>query len=51
LADAIGRLAEAANHHPDIDLRYGGVTVGVKTLEIAGPSEQDLEPDRSAPAA
>ena len=22
LVDAIGRLADAANHHPDVDLRY-----------------------------
>ena len=27
LVGAIADLAEAANHHPDIDLRYGGVTV------------------------
>ena len=27
LVDAIGRLAAAANRQPDVDLRYGGVTV------------------------
>ena len=27
LVDAIGRLADAANHHPDVDLRPDGVTV------------------------
>jgi 4a-hydroxytetrahydrobiopterin dehydratase len=27
LVDAIGTLAEAANHHPDVDLRSDGVTV------------------------
>jgi 4a-hydroxytetrahydrobiopterin dehydratase len=27
LVDAIGRLADAANHHPDVDLRSDGVTV------------------------
>lgn len=26
LVDAIGRLANAANHHPDVDLRTEGVT-------------------------
>ena len=36
LVDAIGELAEAANHHPDIDLRYGGVTVRLKTHSEGG---------------
>jgi 4a-hydroxytetrahydrobiopterin dehydratase len=27
VVDAIGTLAEVANHHPDVDLRYRGVTV------------------------
>jgi 4a-hydroxytetrahydrobiopterin dehydratase len=26
LVDAIGRLAEAVDHHPDVDLRSDGVT-------------------------
>jgi 4a-hydroxytetrahydrobiopterin dehydratase len=39
--DAIGRLADAANHHPDIDLRYTGVTVLLTTHEIHDLSERD----------
>ena len=29
--DAIGRLADAADHHPDVDLRSDGVTVSLRT--------------------
>lgn len=42
LVNAIGRLADAANHHPDIDLRYPGVMVRLFTHEIMDLSEQDL---------
>src|SRR3990172_9279416 len=31
LMDAIGRLADAANHHPDVDLRSDGVVVRLTT--------------------
>jgi 4a-hydroxytetrahydrobiopterin dehydratase len=41
LVDAIGRLADAANHHPDVDLRPDGVTVRLGT-HTAGRSERDL---------
>ena len=30
LVDAIGGLAEVANHHPDVDLRPDGVTVRLR---------------------
>jgi Pterin-4a-carbinolamine dehydratase len=43
LVDVIGRLADAANHHPDIDLRYGGVTVRLITHEVDGLSERDAD--------
>jgi 4a-hydroxytetrahydrobiopterin dehydratase len=43
LVDAIGRLADAANHHPDVDLRYGGVTVRLTTHDVGGLSERDLD--------
>jgi 4a-hydroxytetrahydrobiopterin dehydratase len=42
LVDAIGTLADAANHHPDVDLRYGGVTVRLWTHEVQGLSERDI---------
>src|SRR3954471_21581354 len=42
LVDAIGRLADAANHHPDVDLRYKGVTVRLSSHDIGGLSERDV---------
>lgn len=42
LVDAIGELAEAANHHPDVDLRYAGVTVRLITHDIDGLSGRDV---------
>ena len=42
LVDAIGMLADAANHHPDIDLRYRGVTVRLKTHSEGGLTERDV---------
>jgi 4a-hydroxytetrahydrobiopterin dehydratase len=39
--DAIGILADSANHHPDIDLRYASVSVRLTTHEIHGLSERD----------
>ena len=34
LVDRIGELADAANHHPDVDLRYPGVIVRLLTHEV-----------------
>jgi 4a-hydroxytetrahydrobiopterin dehydratase len=51
LVDAIGKLADAANHHPDVDLRYEGVTVRLKTHDIDGLSERDVELARQISAA
>jgi 4a-hydroxytetrahydrobiopterin dehydratase len=42
LVDAIGTLADAANHHPDVDLRYHGVTVRLKTHSEGGLTERDV---------
>ena len=42
LIEAIGRLADAANHHPDVDLRYPGVTVRLRTHEVDGLSDRDI---------
>ncbi|WP_183094706.1 4a-hydroxytetrahydrobiopterin dehydratase [Nocardioides stalactiti] len=38
----IGALADAANHHPDVDLSYPRVSVRVSTHEIGGLSERDV---------
>ena len=42
LVDAIGKLADAANHHPDVDLRYHGVTVRMRTHDEGGLTERDV---------
>jgi 4a-hydroxytetrahydrobiopterin dehydratase len=43
LVDAIGKLADAANYHPDVDLRPDGVTVRLRITDADGLSERDLE--------
>jgi 4a-hydroxytetrahydrobiopterin dehydratase len=42
LVDVIGRLADAANHHPDVDLRYPRVTVRLFTHDVDGISDLDV---------
>jgi len=51
LVDAIGGLADAANHHPNVDLRYEGVTVRLWTHEIGWLSQRDVELARQISAA
>jgi 4a-hydroxytetrahydrobiopterin dehydratase len=43
LVNEIGRLSDAANHHPDVDLRYSVVTVRLKTHEIDALTDRDVE--------
>jgi 4a-hydroxytetrahydrobiopterin dehydratase len=45
LVDAISELAGLDDHHPDVDLRYGGVTVRLITItgDYYGLSERDVE--------
>ncbi len=38
----VGAMAEAANHHPDIDIRYRVVKLALSTHEVGGISEKDL---------
>jgi 4a-hydroxytetrahydrobiopterin dehydratase len=42
LVDAIGELADAADHHPDVDLRYGTVTVRLTSHDVGGLSRRDV---------
>lgn len=51
LVDAIGDLAESADHHPDIDLRSGTVTVRLSSHDIGGLSARDLRLARHISAA
>jgi 4a-hydroxytetrahydrobiopterin dehydratase len=39
----VGRLAEAANHHPDIDIRYNRVTLALMTHDSNGITRLDLD--------
>jgi len=39
----IAKLAEAANHHPDIDIRYTKVTCTLSTHDAGGITVKDLE--------
>jgi 4a-hydroxytetrahydrobiopterin dehydratase len=54
LVDAIGRLADAADHYPDVDLRADGVTVRLTTTtrdHFFWLSERDVELARQISAA
>lgn len=43
LVNAIGARAEAANHHPDLDLRYDHVDVRLTSHDEGGVTERDVE--------
>ncbi len=42
LVTRIGFLAEAADHHPDLDVRWRTVTVALSTHECGGLSTRDF---------
>lgn len=42
LAAAIAELADAANHHPDLDVRYGGVTVRLISHDVHALTDRDV---------
>lgn len=39
----VGELAEARDHHPDIDIRWNTVTLRLSTHSEGGITERDLE--------
>jgi 4a-hydroxytetrahydrobiopterin dehydratase len=39
----VGELAEAKNHHPDIDIRYNRVTLALSTHDAGGVTPKDFE--------
>jgi len=39
----VGGLAEAAGHHPDIDIRYNTVTLALTTHDAGGLSTKDFD--------
>jgi 4a-hydroxytetrahydrobiopterin dehydratase len=38
----VGQLAEIANHHPDVDIRWDTVTLRLSTHSAGGLTENDL---------
>jgi 4a-hydroxytetrahydrobiopterin dehydratase len=51
LVNRIGALAEAANHHPDIDLRYPHVRVTLVSHDAGGVTSRDVDLARQISAA
>ncbi len=43
LVDRVAELAESANHHPDIDIRYKRVTFALVTHDSGGITQADLD--------
>jgi len=39
----VGAAAEAANHHPDIDIRWNTVTLALTTHDSGGITRRDVE--------
>jgi 4a-hydroxytetrahydrobiopterin dehydratase len=42
----VGRLAEEANHHPDIDIRWKNVTLRLTTHSDNGLTQKDVDLSR-----
>ena len=38
----VGELAEQANHHPDVDIRWRTVVLRLTTHSVGGLTERDL---------
>ena len=43
LVNAIAFVAEAANHHPDLEVHWGSVAVRLQTHSAGGVTDKDLE--------
>lgn len=39
----VGRLAERAGHHPDLDIRWNTVTLRLSTHSLGGITDADLD--------
>jgi 4a-hydroxytetrahydrobiopterin dehydratase len=48
--NAVGGLAEAANHHPDIDIRWNTVTLRLTTHDAGGLTTKDVDLARAIDA-
>jgi 4a-hydroxytetrahydrobiopterin dehydratase len=43
LVERVGAAAEAANHHPDVELTYPAVTIGLTSHDVGGITSRDLD--------
>jgi len=50
LVARIGAAAEAANHHPDLDLRYGHLDVRLSSHDAGGVTRRDVDLARTIDA-
>ncbi|ATQ31376.1 pterin-4-alpha-carbinolamine dehydratase [Rhodococcus ruber Chol-4] len=50
LVDRVAEAAEAANHHPDIDIRWRKVTYSLSTHSAGGITASDVELARTIDA-
>jgi 4a-hydroxytetrahydrobiopterin dehydratase len=41
--DRVAKIADARQHHPDIDIRYTKITLALSTHDAGGITEKDLE--------
>lgn len=41
--NAVAHLAELANHHPDIDVRYSSITLSLVTHDEGGITRRDVD--------
>ena len=41
--NAVAEMADDANHHPDIDIRYNKVTISLTTHSAGGLTRNDIE--------
>ena len=47
----VAKAAEAANHHPDIDIRYTKIICSLSTHDSGGITQKDLDLARAMDAA
>jgi 4a-hydroxytetrahydrobiopterin dehydratase len=47
----VAELAEKANHHPDIDIRYSKVTLSLSSHDAGGITQKDIDLARAVDAA
>ena len=47
----VGAFAEAASHHPDIDIRYNAVTLALTTHDAGGLTGKDFDLARAIDGA